>query len=120
MVELTRTAGFECITACLERKKGECPVCRSKLTKEPMPCIAVDNVVDRYMKNESAEDQRILEERRQLAKLKEMVKEAKNRGMSFLFIGVPWTIQNRRVFIDGVKCVACVVACVGTHVWPSL
>lgn len=100
-----------CLAEWIKQKKI-CPICRKRLTKPPTRNLTMENILDKLVKNLTKEEQdnrerrkkEIIEaEERASQKLKELVENARSKGVKFLNLQDRWSEEEKRVFKTGVS-----------------
>lgn len=91
-------------------KYPNCPICRKKMTKQPIRNISLQGVLEKLEMLLSEEDKKerrereaeiLKKEEEDLNKLNALIQTAKNRGMKFLKIEDEWSDHDKKVFMAG-------------------
>lgn len=114
-IECSHTFCWSCIDTWLLQKKFECPVCRHKVTREPVRTRAVDTIVrksvdrltleqkDEFSERVATAEATFEKARRLHLELEKSVGDALKRGKAFFHIGASWNRRERETFQRGVK-----------------
>jgi hypothetical protein len=108
MLECSHSFCKDCLMMWLIKKK-QCPVCRHHVVKAPVRALSIDSLVNKLISKLPQEEQEqwkdrisLTSEESQIAKLKELVNMAKEKKLRFLHITETWSLNERKVFQEGV------------------
>ncbi len=84
-------------------------MCRQQVIKAPVRALSIDSLVNKLISKLSTDEQdqwndriNLNSEDAQIAKLKELVDMAKDKKLRFLHITENWSLNERKVFQEGV------------------
>lgn len=84
-------------------------MCRQNVVKAPVRALSIDSLVNKLIAKLPEEEQdqwkdriSLTSEESQISKLKELVNMAKEKKLRFLHITETWSLNERKVFQEGV------------------